>query len=105
MKTAKKDLQEWAKATIAAKVQELEAAMRFILRNQQYDGFFDADDDKNEGRGRQGRVYIEMDGETPVLYVNWDEVYAINEQEALFEELFEGDFSSNKVVRITGVKL
>ena len=104
MEQAIKDLQSWRKATEQAKVMELEAGMRFILRNQPFDGFYDADDDKNEGRGRQGMMWIQLD-EVPVLYVNWDEVEVFDDQQALFEKVFEGDFTSNKLVKITGVKL
>ena len=98
------DLQEWAKATTQAKVQELEAGMRFILRNQKFDAFYDGDDDKNEDRGRQGMMFIQME-EIPKLYVNWDEVNVFDNQQELFEKVFEGDFSGDKLITITGVKL
>lgn len=104
MEAQKKDLKSWAKATEQAKVMELEAVMRFILRNQSYDAFYDGDDDKNEGRGRQGMMWIQID-EVPTLYVNWDEVNVFENQQELFEGMFDGEFSCNKLVRITGVKL
>lgn len=103
---AKKDLQEWAKATAQAKVLELEAGMRFILRNQKFDAFYDgSDDDKNHDRGQQGIMFIQLDGAKPKLYVNWDEVNVFDDQQALFEDMFEGDFTSDKLITITGVKL
>ncbi len=104
MEDAIKDIKEWAKATVQAKVQELEAGMRFILRNQKVDAFYDGDDDKNEDRGRQGMMFIQMD-EVPKLYVNWDEVNVFDDQQELFEKVFEGEFSCNKLITITGVKL
>jgi len=100
-----KDLQKWAKATITAKELELEAAMRFIIRNQPYDVFFDNNDLKNSLKGRQGMMYIQEEDGMPVLFVNWDECFPFDNQEELFNRIFEGDFSSNKVVKITGVKL
>jgi len=103
METAIQDLKEWKRATEQAKVMELEAVKRFILRNQKYDGFYDGDDDKNEARGRQGMMFIQME-DVPTLHVNWDEIYSFDEQEEFFESLFEGSFSSNKRITITGIK-
>jgi hypothetical protein len=105
MEQATKDLQEWAKATMQAKVQELEAGMRFILRNQKANAFYDGDDDKNENRGRQGMMFIQIDDNVPTLYVNWDEVNVFDDQKELFEKVFEGNFTSDKLITITGVKL
>ena len=103
METEIQDLKEWKKATEQAKVMELEAVKRFILRNQKYDGFYDGDDDKNEARGRQGQMFIQME-DVPTLYVNWDEVDVFDDQEEFFENVFEGSFSSNKLITITGIK-
>ena len=106
MEDAIKDIKEWAKATVQAKVQELEAGMRFILRNQKVDAFYDGDDDNNEDRGQQGMMFIQMDEvQLPVLYVNWDEVNVFDDQQELFKKVFDGDFSSDKLIKITGVKL
>jgi hypothetical protein len=103
MEAAIKDLKEWRKAAEQAKVMELEAAMRFILRNQKVDAFYDDGDNKNEARGRQGMMFIQME-DVPTLYVNWDEVEVFDDQQGLFERIFEGEFSSNKLITITGVK-
>ncbi len=105
MEQATKDLQEWAKATTQAKVMELEAGMRFILRNQKVDAFYDGDIAPNEGRGRQGMMWIQVDDNVPTLYVNWDEVNVFDDQQELFEKVFEGEFTSDKLIKITGVKL
>lgn len=111
MEQAKKDLQEWAKATLEAKVMELEAAKRFILRNQPADDFWDFDTPENcQSEREQGAMSVHAetwDGKPdfPKLFVNWDEVNVFENQKELFEEIFEGDFSSDKMITITGVKM
>jgi len=107
MEQQKTDLKQWAIATRQAKIMELEAALRFILRNQKFDVFFDANDGETKARGFQGRMFVDGGGDNDeaVLFVNWDEVNAFDDQQALFEGMFEGDFSSDKTAKITGVKL
>jgi len=107
MKEAIENLKEWGKDTQKkiheAKVLELEAVIRFILNNQPYDAFY------LHGavslRGEQGMMWLSMDDGMPVLYVNWDECNPFDDQQELFEELFEGDFSGDKLVKITGIKI
>lgn len=102
----KTELKSWGENTRQAKVLELEAGMRFILRNQKFDAFFDAEAEENKGRGTQGSMCIHDDfEERPALFVDWDEVNAFDDQTELFKEIFEGDFSSDKLIRITGVRL
>lgn len=103
----KADLKQWGEAARKAKVMELEAAMRFILRNQPYPAFFDVNESQNKDRGFQGRMFIDLgnEEEAPILFVNWDETSPFDNQQELFEEIFVGDFSSDKTIQITGVKL
>jgi hypothetical protein len=86
------------------KMLELEAVIRFILNNQPYEAFFLHGADNTPIDKRQGRMRLSLVDNMPVLYVNWDECYPFDNQEELFESIFEGDFSSNKEVKITGIK-
>jgi len=113
MEQHKQEIKEWAKATVQAKIQELEAIKRFILRNQKAEAFFDWDElAKTEPLTdrEQGGMGIELttwDNKPaqPVLFIDWDEVNVFDNQQELFEEMFDGDFSSDKMITITGVKL
>jgi hypothetical protein len=101
------ELKTWTVATHQAKVMELEACMRFILRTQPFCGFFDGNEKENEDKGFQGRMFIDQGNgsEPPTLFVNWDEVNVFENQQEFFESVFIGDFSSDKTVKITGVRL
>lgn len=103
MKQAKKDLQQLAKAVFNAKLIELEAAMRFILRNQKFDAFYDSSVETRDNQ--QGKMAVIGTKDQPTLFINWDEVNVFDNQKQMFEDIFEGDFSSDKVIKITGVKL
>lgn len=101
------DLKKWSEATREAKIRELEAALRFIIRNQKHEAFFDPCLTVHE-IGRKGSMRVVQninESEEPFLLVNWDECFGFDNQQELFEEIFEGDFSSDKVAKITGVKL
>ena len=84
------------------KMLELDAVIRFILTNQPYDAFY-LHGSVNL-RGEQGKMWLSMENDIPVLFINIDECYPFENQEELFESLFEGDFSKEKLIKITGIK-
>jgi hypothetical protein len=106
METAINNLREWGKDTLKkmqeVKMLELEAVIRFILNNQPCDAFY-LHGSVNL-RGEQGMMWLSLENEMPVLFVNVDECRPFENQEELFESLFEGDFSREKLIKITGIK-
>ena len=106
MEEAIKDLKEWGKISRQAKIAELEAVMRFILRNQLHDAFFDGEAEENKNRGKQGFMYVEADlYDEPCLSINCDEINVFENQKELFFSIFNISRYSDKAITITGVKL
>jgi hypothetical protein len=97
------NIQYLKKKAQSLKAMELQTIIVFILTNQKYKAFwlFGADS-RTSG---QGMMRLTMEGDKPVLDVNWDECFPFDDQEQMFKDLFEYSYISDKRIVITGIKL